>query len=390
MACLTVVHIAEDLHPASGGPSRTIVHLVDALIKYTDINVRLLAQTLRGEQTVASEYSTSIHQILQTPSLSVMKLGWSVRNELTAWPTSTRPDLIHTHGVWMAVNHWSAAAARSWNVPLIIHTRGMLEPWAINHKSWKKRFALALYQSRDLGTASVLVATAEQEYENLRTLGLRQPIAIIPNGVPMPLTDTVPPRLLRSADSPRTVLFLSRVQGKKGLLNLIDAWALLRPVNWRLLIAGPNEDDHLAEVLGRARRAGVSEAVEYVGEVDGAAKAALYCGADLFVLPTFSENFGVVVAEALAHGLPVITTQGAPWADLPAYGCGWWIPIGVEPLVETLREAMALSDTERAAMGARGLAYVRRYDWASIAEDMGAVYRWVLGQGDKPTCVRLG
>ncbi len=107
------------------------------------------------------------------------------------------------------------------------------------------------------------------------------------------------------------------------------------------------------------------------------------------MLPTFSENFGVVVAEALAHGLPVITTQGAPWADLPAFGCGRWIPIGVEPLAEALREAMALSDAERAAMGERGLQYVRRYDWAAIAEDMAAVYRWVLGRGDRPDCVRV-
>ena len=128
--------------------------------------------------------------------------------------------------------------------------------------------------------------------------------------------------------------------------------------------------------------------MEYLGEVDGEAKTRAYLDADVFVLPTFSENFGVVVAEALAHGLPVITTRGAPWADLETYGCGWWVDIGVEPLVQALREAMALSDDERRAMGERGRDYVRRYDWDNIGQQTIDVYRWVLGQGPQPDCVR--
>ena len=105
--------------------------------------------------------------------------------------------------------------------------------------------------------------------------------------------------------------------------------------------------------------------------------------------PTFSENFGVVVAEALGHGLPVITTRGAPWADLETHGCGWWIDIGVEPLAAALRQAMALSDDERRAMGERGRAYVQRYNWDVIAREMIHVYRWMLGHGDPPACVQV-
>ncbi len=386
---LTILHITAGLHPASGGPSRTVAHLTDALAALPGLAVTLLTQSPAGASTVPSANPAVTRRVLAAASPWALKLGNPVRQALAAWPRSARPALLHGHGLWTAVNHWTARAARRWDCPLILHPRGMLEPWAIQHKGGKKRLALALYQRRDLATARVLVATAEQEYENLRALGLRQPIAILPNGVPLPPADDVRVRPLRPASAPHTVLFLSRVQGKKGLLNLIDAWAQLRPMGWRLQIAGPEEDGHLAEVLARARQAGISEAVEYVGVVDGAAKSTLYHAADLFVLPTFSENFGVVVAEALAHGLPVITTQGAPWADLPVFGCGWWIPIGVEPLAEALREAMALSDAERAAMGERGLQYVRRYDWAAIAEDMAAVYRWVLGRGDRPDCVRV-
>jgi glycosyltransferase involved in cell wall biosynthesis len=127
--------------------------------------------------------------------------------------------------------------------------------------------------------------------------------------------------------------------------------------------------------------------VEYVGEVSGTRKSELYQSADLFALPTFTENFGVVVAEALAHGLPVITTKGAPWADLETYRCGRWIEIGMAPLAKALAETMALSDEARHEMGARGREYVRRFDWRDIAEQMHSVYRWLLSQSEKPACV---
>jgi len=265
----------------------------------------------------------------------------------------------------------------------------MLEPWATKHKRWKKRLAMSLYQLRDLESARALVVTAETEYSNLRQLGLKQPIAVIPNGVNLPDDMALKPTLSESRDIQRTVLFLSRIQEVKGLPNLVEAWARLRPVGWRLQIAGPDEAGHLGKVLALAGQLRVADSMEYVGEVDDKAKSSLYRQADLFVLPTFSENFGVVVAEALAHGLPVITTKGAPWKDLVTYGCGWWIDIGVAPLVDALRVATALSDRERRAMGLRGRIYVQRYNWTDIAKDMAALYRWVLREGGRPSCVRL-
>jgi glycosyltransferase involved in cell wall biosynthesis len=125
-----------------------------------------------------------------------------------------------------------------------------------------------------------------------------------------------------------------------------------------------------------------------IGAVAGERKAALYRAADLFVLPTFSENFGLAVAEALSLGLLVISTRGAPWADLRTQGWGWGIDTGVAPLVSALRAATALSDQERQAMGARGCIYVQRYDWDAITEQTLTLYRWVLGRGERPDFVR--
>lgn len=270
---------------------------------------------------------------------------------------------------------------------MVIHPRGMLEPWAISEKFLKKRLAMTLFQRKDIDSAKVLVATALSECENIRRLGFRQPIAVIPNGVKLALLGDVIPQPSFLNENFKTALFLSRVHPKKGLLNLIRAWSNLSPENWRLCIAGPNEGGHLDEVMSLARQLGIQDFIEYVGEVDGDQKDALYRSCDLFVLPTFSENFGVVVAEALSHGLPVITTHGAPWSDLEVYGCGWWVEIGIDPLQEALRKAMALSDEERHAMGARGKEYVRRYNWEDIAKQTIEVYRWILGKGDQPQCV---
>ena len=289
------------------------------------------------------------------------------------------------------INHiWGWATWRSrwqhdYDVDLKLWPK-MLEPWALNHKALKKRIALALFQWRDLVTAHLLVATSSVEYENIRKLGLRMPVAIIPNGVALNAGSL--PVQARQAGRSRVALFLSRVHPVKGLLNLVHAWAQLAPVGWRLRIAGPDEAGHLKDVLALVRKLGIQDSVDYVGAIDGVAKSALYNSADVFVLPTFTENFGLVVAKALTHGLPVITTRGAPWADLTTYDCGWWVDVGVDPLVHALREAMALSDDERQAMGARGREYVQRYNWDDIAQHTIEVYRWVLGEGPQPNCVR--
>jgi glycosyltransferase involved in cell wall biosynthesis len=386
---LRIVHTIAGLHPAGGGPSRTVTNLTDSLASLSDLSIALICQSSMDEPNVPSaNQAVERHYADATPFL-LGKLGLPMRQALRKNWIQSIPDLFHDHGLWMPSNHWVANLARATNTPLIIQPRGMLEPWAMNYKVWKKKLAMRLYQRRNLQTANVLVATAAAEYDNLRSLGLRQPIAVIPNGVFFQQNSSQQAMTRITQKRTRTVLFLSRVQRKKGLLNLVDAWAKIGIEGWRLQIAGPDEGGHLAEVLVRANQVGVASGVDYLGVVDGIAKSQLYRSADLFVLPTFSENFGVVVAEALAHGLPVITTRNAPWVDLATYDCGWWIDVGVDPLVAALREAMTLSDAERQAMGTRGQDYVRRYDWGDIAKQTANVYRWALGRDPRPECVQL-
>ena len=364
------------------------MQLADALTGEIGVIVSLLSQGVVDEPFIQPQGTAVTCRICQSTSRMALRLGWPVRTELARIMGQSPPTLIHNHGLWQPANHWAASTARRYGVPLIVHPRGMLEPWALQHKGFKKRLGMALFQRRDLETAKVLVATSADEYRNFRRLGLSQPVAVIPNGIDLTAAGGLKVYRPRTAGE-RTVLFLSRVHKVKGLTNLVQAWAQVQPAGWRLQIAGPDEGGHLAEVLRAAQAVGVAGSIDYLGEVDGARKNKVYHNADLFVLPTFSENFGVVVAEALSHGLPVITTRGAPWADLETHGCGWWVDIGVEPLATALRQAMALNDDERRVMGERGRAYVQRYNWADIARQMADVYRWVLGQGARPDCVRL-
>jgi len=123
--------------------------------------------------------------------------------------------------------------------------------------------------------------------------------------------------------------------------------------------------------------------------VYGDAKLALYRLASLYVLPTHSENFGLTVAEALAAGTPVIVTKGAPWSRLTQEDAGWWIGIGVEPLVACLRNALVLSEERLAEMGRKGRAWMaREFSWDAIGRQMAGFYEWLCGRGPRPACVR--
>jgi glycosyltransferase involved in cell wall biosynthesis len=384
---ISVFHTIADIRPQSGGTSRVVVDLADALGKQASIKPVLVTQSLVGDPTLPSLNPVVQRAIADTFSMDAYKFGLPFHSVLQKTVTDPVTSLIHNHGLWMPVNHWASRFARKHGVALIIQPHGMLEPWAIDHKAWKKRVAMVLFQRGDLMSAKALIATSFTEYENIRKIGFRQPVAVIPNGVALEVstgTDSLPSQ---HADENRTVLFLSRIHQKKGLESLVRAWARIRPQGWRLCIAGPDEGGYLKKIMALVGELGIEKAVEYVGPVDGAQKSARYRDADLFVLPTFSENFGVVVAEAMAHGVPVITTRGAPWSDLITNGCGWWVDIGVDPLEQALRDAMSLSDDERGMMGARGREYVRRFDWDTIAQQTTQVYRWVLDQGDKPECV---
>lgn len=222
-------------------------------------------------------------------------------------------------------------------------------------------------------------ATAESEAEQFKRLGLNQWCCVIPNGVDLPegiISDQMLP-----CTGIQTILFLSRIHPKKGLLLWVAAWAKVRPRGWRMRVIGPDENGHRAEVMAAVRDAGLEKIWSFEDPVTGVKKEAALRGSDLAVLPTYSENFGIFVAEALAAGTPVITTQGTPWEGLLEKRCGWWVSPDVDSLAEALNCGIEASAGDRAGMGRRGAEWMRQdFGWDSIGKRMKRFYEQVIEQ----------
>jgi glycosyltransferase involved in cell wall biosynthesis len=284
--------------------------------------------------------------------------------------------VIHDHGIWLPWNHKVAKAASAAQIPRVVSPRGMLEPWALGYGALKKKLAWRMYQKSDLQTAALLHATSEQEAENFAKLGLTPPVMIAPNGI------TVPTQEYTRRSKPeqrRTILFLSRLHPKKGLLDLVAAWEQINDPDWHIRIIGPDEKSHRAEVQNAISAAGLTSSINIEPALAGGSKWQAYTDADLFILPSYSENFGLVVAEALAMGTPVITTTATPWRELDEQRCGWWVATGVASMTETLRFAISRSPAERALMGIAGKGLIReRYGWPAIATNMLPAYQKLL------------
>jgi glycosyltransferase involved in cell wall biosynthesis len=260
----------------------------------------------------------------------------------------------------------------------------MLSSWAARHHRWKKQIAWVLFQRRDFAGASLLHATSRQELEDCRRAGFGGPIAVIPNGVELPIAEDAPAMKRET----RVALCVARLHPVKGLINLVEAWNKVRPSGWKMIVAGGDENGHQAVLEARIAACGLADTFEFLGAVARDVTRALYQEAELFILPSHSENFGMGIAEALSHAVPVITTQGTPWHDLIEHRCGWWEEVGAEPLARALLEATGLSPEEREEMGKRGRELVaRKYSWLRVAAEFKAIYSWLLAEGERPNCV---
>ncbi len=380
---MQVVQVVPQVAHESSGVSYVVMSLCDSLIAQ-GLDIQLASLDAHAMVSMSDVHHT--FPLVAVPR----RLGWSpaMHRWLQKKAASRQIDLIHNHGLWMMPNVYTGQVAKRCGTLLMVSPHGTLSEWAMQSGSLIKRFFWPLLQRPALDGVNCFHATSESEYKDIRRMGFRQPVAIIPNGIAIhPLAPKMRSRF-------RTMLFLGRINPVKGLDQLLPAWQRVQDhfPDWRLQIVGPDSRGYLAQLQRLASELQL-ERVEFSGELLGAEKRRVYREADLFVLPSYSENFGMSVAEALAEGTPAIVTKGAPWKGLTTHGAGWWIDIGVDSLEVCLREALQCSPNNLQEMGLRGRNWMEaEYSWAHVGRLMAQTYRWLAEGQDsatKPDCVML-
>lgn len=388
---IKVIHCAGSLSEKIGGPAHSVPGLCRSLLD-NDIDVTLCRVGDSDRVHLVDGLKNSF-----VPESRLPVIGYTLAGNMEKEISKYQFDLVHTHCVWHMAGVAAAKAAEKAGVPHIITLRGMLTSWAISHKRIKKQIAWHLYQKKILEKAACIHCTSQDEMDDYRKLGLRNPVAIIPNGVDLPgnLPDNSRQRLdskWPELEGKKLLVFFSRINPKKGLDMLIDVWerSSARKNNWHLVIAGPDENNYEAELRHQVEIKCLNDSVLFTGALYGEEKALLLTGTDLFILPTYSENFGIAVGEAMAYGKPVITTTGAPWQDIEQYNCGWWVKPTVADISDALEQAIDSCLQELSGMGDRGRGLIaEKYCWKQIAAKMADIYKWLIKDGDKPDYVYL-
>jgi poly(glycerol-phosphate) alpha-glucosyltransferase len=305
------------------------------------------------------------------------------------------PAIVHSHGLWMYPGWAARKAAAENHCQLLVSPHGMLEPWALARSNWKKKLAGYLFEYKNLGKADCLHALCLPEAENFRRCGLKNPIAVIPNGVdldePAPFTGMIFEKFPEIKDR-RRILFLSRLHPKKGLGNLLQAWKKLSSgfKDWQLLIAGSGDPAYENELKIFSKDLLPDNSCVFVGQVQGENKKQILAAGDVFVLPSFSEGFSMAILEAAAAGLPVLLTPQCNFPELARANAAIEISTDAAGIEKGLRQILELKHEQRKAMGQNGRELIKKsYTWPAISEEMCRVYDWMAGTAAMPETVKV-
>lgn len=298
-------------------------------------------------------------------------------------------DLYHTNGMWLYANHATCAYARRRRKPYVITPHGMLYPQALAISAGRKKIMRRLLFDRDLHKAACIHATCEQEAKHIRELGIRTPIAVIGNPIRIPSgLDAAIAASASERSATASVGYLGRLHPIKHIDRIIRAFAEVSKPEQRLVLMGKGTPVYEQELKNLVKELGMDEQVVFEGFVSGEEKLRKLASLRVLVLASESENFGMVVGEALLCQTPVICTRTAPWQDLEVFGCGWWVDNDVESMIDPMYVALNEPLSVLHDRGVRGRDLITHdYNPEITARRMTRLYSWLLGAGPKPEFV---
>jgi glycosyltransferase involved in cell wall biosynthesis len=382
---LKIIHIVENLDDSYGGPAKSVPYLVKYL---SELGVR---NEICSINCTKSNYNSVIDKYnLDWKSFKIvgfdkLKISLELKNYVNNRLKEDGNIILHTHNIWNYIQILAFQLSKEYNVPHVVSIRGALYDWCINQGKIRKYFAWELYQRKILNSSNCLHATNIGEFKAIRKLGIKSDIEIIENGVNLDEFDNLPDKIsskkkLGLPNNKKYILFLSRIHPKKGLIYLIKAWSVLEKQNpnWILLIVGPVGDQlYMTKIEKWIHKHNMSSRIIFYGILNGDKRLLAYVACEFFVLPSYSENFGICVAEALAAKRPVITTWGTPWREIRQYKAGWWIKLGEAEITKTLNIALNNTDEELQNKGLRGYELIKNYRWENKAQKMKQLYDYI-------------
>lgn len=370
---MKIIQINPTISMEASGPSYSVPRLCESLIEQNQ-EVRLATLNLNLDKSKVGHYVNAF-----PVSLGLKRLGVSFAMHNWLSNQSNENTIFHNHGMWQFNGLYPSWVGKKNSIPVITSPRGTLSHWSFNSGSNSKKIFWPLLQKPALKNITCFHATSFGEYQEIRSYGFNQPIAIIPNGIDIP---EIP---LSIKAKKKTLLFLGRIHPKKGIDVMLKAWLKVQSSfpEWDVVIAGSDLDilgrgGYLDEIIKYSQKIGC-ERVRFIGPVYGKEKFELYQSASIFVLPTYSENFGMTVAEALSVGTPAIVSHGAPWEGLEKNKAGWWISLDEEKFAETFTNALSLPNEEIIKIGLNGRNWMERdFSWNNLALKYIDIYKWLL------------
>lgn len=307
-----------------------------------------------------------------------------------------RADVYHVNGIWLYDTYAMIDVAKKMHTPYVVMPHGMLYPQDIRKSNFViKEFFLHARLLKDLNNAACVLATCDDEMKHCRNLGVRAPIAIIPNSIRMP---RVPEKIFQS--NCRVIGYIGRISRRKNVEGIIYAWNYVKNKSTteenkkcfddsKLVIIGDGDEEYMTFLKREVQRLNLKN-VEFTGFLSGKRRDEAMLGVDVFCMPSEFENFGMVIAESLARGIPCIATKGAPWKDLETENCGWWVEYSQEEINKAVEAAFLSSRDQLERMGKNGKSLVKKkYTLDVTARQFEHLYRWICKKAEKPEFVYI-